>query len=305
MLPKTSIAEEFFNPLQYMQEQAAKNDEAKKRNPIPQNPTQSQQNFPVVGSQNQQRSIPNIYNFDFQNNQQVPQNQQNKQTKKQVNKGLKIEIDKNVKNPRTAIFDPKPATPNRLFSANLSKPVEFVSSNNLIKKPGSFYQAKGDLIYIRGKVTDSFGVPISGALIEMWQTNAAGKYQSLLDPNSEFIDVNFNMSGRAISDNLGNYHFLTIMPGFYLNRAPHVNMNIYHKEFGKIETEMYFEGHPRNNIDYEYLSYSDQEKHLLTAQVILSDIFDQYSPKLCTFNIVMEGIHKYKSFGRSLNANSI
>ncbi len=200
-------------------------------------------------------------------------------------------------NPRVAIFTPRPYTPNRLFSAELSKPENFVNSNNLIKKSGSFYQARGEVVHISGKVTDSFGVPISGAVIEVWQTNSAGKYQSLLESDSEFMDVHFNMSGKAITDNLGNYQFLTVMPGSYLNRAPHINANIYHEQFGKIETEIYFENHPRNKVDHEYLSYNEEEKELLTAKVKLSDMFNKKSYKICTFNIVMNGVHKYKSFG--------
>jgi protocatechuate 3,4-dioxygenase beta subunit len=155
----------------------------------------------------------------------------------------------------------------------------------------------GEVILVKGKVTDPFGVPISGAIIEIWQTNSAGKYQNLLEKNSNLIDSHFNMSGKAITDNLGNYHFLTIMPGFYLNRAPHININIYHKDFDKIETEMYFEDHPSNLEDYEYLSYSDRDKELLTANVRLSNIFYKNSEKICIFNIVMNGIHKYKNYG--------
>lgn len=195
------------------------------------------------------------------------------------------------------LFLPKEITPSRLFSAELSAPEKFATSNNLVRKPGSFYVAAGEIIYLKGTVTDSFGLPIDGAIIEIWQTNSAGKYQSLLEEGSDFIDKNFTMSGRAITDNMGNYYFVTIMPGFYLNRAPHINMNIYHEKFGKIETEIYFENHPRNLADYQYLAYSPKERQMLTAKVRLSDIFNSNSTKICTFDIVMNGVHQYKSFG--------
>lgn len=210
---------------------------------------------------------------------------------------LQSDFDPKANNPRQEIFLPKMPTPNRLFSAELSRPENFVNSNNLVKKTGSFYQAIGEVIHLKGQVTDAFGVPISGAIIEIWQTNSAGKYQSLLDKNSEFIDVNFNMSGKAITDNLGNYNFVTIMPGSYLNRAPHINMNIFHEQFGKIETEVYFENHPKNLSDYEYLSYNNEERKLLTAKVKLSNMFDPNSYKQCIFNVVMDGVDKYRSFG--------
>ncbi len=199
-----------------------------------------------------------------------------------------------------SLFTPKDPTPSRMFNANLSMPGYFETSNNLAKKVGAFYRAFGEIIFIQGKVTDSFNVPIFGAIIEIWQTNAAGKYHSLLEQNSEYIDKYFNMSGRAVTDNLGNYYFVTIMPGSYLGRAPHINMNIYHQKFGKIETEFYFENHPLNQSDYQYLSYSLKERKALTAKVRLSNITDSKSIKICTFNIIMTGTHDYKSFGGPL-----
>ncbi len=195
------------------------------------------------------------------------------------------------------LFEPKPATPTRLFSADLSMPEKFNTTNNLVQKTGSFYAAFGELINVQGIITDSFGLPIDGVVVEIWQTNSAGKYQTLLGKNSNLVDRNFNMSGRTITDNLGNYYFFTIMPGFYLNRAPHINFNVYHPQFGKLETEMYFEDHPKNNIDYQYLSYDEEDRKSLTAKVRLTDIFNSKSTKIVTFNIVMKGVHQYKSFG--------
>ncbi len=195
-----------------------------------------------------------------------------------------------------SIFTPKTPTPARFFSADLSMPDTFASTNNLAKKTGSFYRAFGEVIFLQGRVFDSFGVPIDNAILEIWQTNAAGKYHTLLEPNSEYIDKYFSMSGRAITDNLGNYHFITIMPGSSSGRAAHINMNIYHSRFGKLETEMYFADHPYNQNDYQYLSYPEEERRLLTASVHSSDMLNTKSIKLCTFNIVMKGIHQFKKY---------
>ena len=201
----------------------------------------------------------------------------------------------NLRTPPAA-FTPQKPTPSRFFAADLSMPDNFATTNNLAKKAGSFYRAFGEIIFLQGAVVDSFGVPIEGAVIEVWQTNAAGKYHTLLEPDSEYVDEYFNMSGRAITDNLGNYHFITIMPGANPGRAPHINMNIYHQKFGKIEAEMYFEDHPYNATDYQYLAYDEDERKLLTAKVVNSDILNPNSIKLCTFDITMRGTHQYKSF---------
>ncbi len=194
------------------------------------------------------------------------------------------------------VFTPLKPTPSRLFKASSSRPDKFFSSNNLAKKPGSFYRAFGEVIFLQGTVRDSFGVPISDAIIEIWQKNAAGKYHSLIDENSEYVDKYFNMSGKAITDNLGNYSFITIMPGGNEGRAPHINMDVYHPKFGKLETEIYFQYHPFNDSDYQYLSYSEEEQKVLTAKVEHTDILNTDSIKLCTFNIVLRGAHQYKRF---------
>jgi protocatechuate 3,4-dioxygenase beta subunit len=193
-------------------------------------------------------------------------------------------------------FEPRRPTPSRFFTADLSMPDTFAPTNNLAKKVGSFYRAFGEIIFIQGTVTDSFGVPIDGVKIEIWQTNAAGKYHTLLEPGSEYIDKFFSMSGRTITDNLGSYHFITIMPGSSPGRAPHINMNLYHEKFGKLSTEMYFENHPYNITDYQYLSYDETDRKLVTALVRSSDIMNPQSIKLCTFDIVLKGTQQYKRY---------
>jgi protocatechuate 3,4-dioxygenase beta subunit len=195
-----------------------------------------------------------------------------------------------------AAFTPQKPTPSRFFAADLSMPDTFSTTNNLAKKVGSFYRAFGEIIFLQGTITDSFNVPIEGAIIEIWQTNSAGKYHTLLEPNSEYVDKYFNMSGRAISDNLGNYHFITIMPGSSAGRAPHINMNIYHPKFGKLETEMYFDSHPYNESDYQFLAYEEEERKMITAKVQNSEVLNPKSIKLCTFNITMKGVQQYKKF---------
>jgi protocatechuate 3,4-dioxygenase beta subunit len=209
-----------------------------------------------------------------------------------------LELLKNVEEStlekNLAPFSPHTPTPSRLFTADLSMPETFGPTNNLAKKVGSFYRAYGEIIFIQGTITDSFGIPIHNAVIEIWQTNSAGKYHTLLENGSGYVDKFFSMSGRAITDNLGNYHFITIMPGATAGRAPHINMNIYHPRFGRLETEMYFMNHPYNFGDFQYMSYTDEERILLTANVRTTDILNPKSIKIATFNITLKGIHQYK-----------
>ena len=194
------------------------------------------------------------------------------------------------------LFNPMKQTPSVLMVDNLTKPEAFHKSNNLTRKAGSFKKAKGEPLYIKGKVTDAFGVPISNAKIKIWQTNSAGKYHSLLETYSTYLDPNFIMSGEANTDNLGNYEFITIFPGFYDDRAPHINLIISHDDFGIIETEFYFKNHPLNKTDPVYFAYPRQDRELLTADVRYLNKDNFKDGKVAVFNIVMDGIHAYKRY---------
>ena len=194
------------------------------------------------------------------------------------------------------IFNPLKQTPSALMFDNLSKPKEFNKNNNLTRKTGSFKLAIGEPLYIKGKVVDAFGVPIEGVIIKIWQTNSAGKYHSLLTKDSKYIDKNFIMSGQSITDNTGHYEFITIFPGFYDDRAPHINVIIAHKKFGLIETEIYFKDNPKNIDDPIYMSYPEEDRKMLTADIRYVDRNNITRGKIAEFNVVMDGLQQYKRY---------
>ncbi len=194
------------------------------------------------------------------------------------------------------IFNPIKQTPSALMFDNLSKPKEFNKNNNLTRKTGSFKLAIGEPLYIKGKIVDAFGVPIEGVIIKIWQTNSAGKYHSLLTKDSKYIDKNFIMSGQSITDNTGHYEFITIFPGFYDDRAPHINVIIAHKKFGLIETEIYFKDNPKNIDDPIYMSYPEEDRKMLTADIRYVDRNNITRGKIAEFNVVMDGLQQYKRY---------
>jgi protocatechuate 3,4-dioxygenase beta subunit len=194
------------------------------------------------------------------------------------------------------LFSPKQQTPDSKIPDLLAKPKTFEKSNNLRKKIGSFELAEGEILYIEGIVTDAFGVPITNAFIKIWQTNSAGKYHTLLDKDSEYIDHNFAMSGEANTDNLGKYGFITIFPGFYSDRAPHIHMLVHHPKFGTVETQVYFSNHKRNTKDPNYLVYNENEREMITANIEYVNKNNPKLGKIATFNITLDGVHQYKGF---------
>ena len=110
----------------------------------------------------------------------------------------------------------------------------------------------GHKILVYGTLKDQYSNPIEGALIEIWQANAAGKYLHPNDKTLTPIDPNFAGCGRCITQSDGTYDFFTIQPGPYPYpnrgvewRPMHIHFSVFGKSFGqRLITQMYFEGDP-------------------------------------------------------------
>ena len=82
-------------------------------------------------------------------------------------------------------------------------------------------ETAGERIRVEGFVYDGARKHIEDALIELWQANAAGRYQHPADDRDDVpLDPAFTGFGRCASDfKTGAYSFLTIKPG----PVPHPN----------------------------------------------------------------------------------
>ena len=125
--------------------------------------------------------------------------------------------------------------------------------NNLILNwTGGEAPAVGERILMHGQVIDELGRPVPNTLVEIWQANAGGRYRHKKDTYFAPLDPNFGGCGRTLTDDNGNYQFLTIRPGAYpwpnrVNdwRPMHIHVSIFGHSFGqRLITQMYFEGDP-------------------------------------------------------------
>lgn len=73
----------------------------------------------------------------------------------------------------------------------------------------------GERIYVHGRILDEDGMPVRGALVEVWQANAAGRYRHKVDDHQAPLDPNFTGAGRTLTDEKGRYSFKTVKPGPY------------------------------------------------------------------------------------------
>jgi len=117
-------------------------------------------------------------------------------------------------------------------------------------KPGE--SAIGQRIIVHGRILDERGVGVPGALLEVWQANAAGRYRHRNEGYIAPLDPNFGGCGRVITDENGYYRYRTIKPGPYpwpngVNdwRPAHIHFSVFGAGFAqRLISQMYFEGDP-------------------------------------------------------------
>ena len=108
----------------------------------------------------------------------------------------------------------------------------------------------GERIIVSGRVLDEDGRPAARTLIEVWQANAAGRYQHTVDQHNAPLDPNFEGSGHTLTDEQGNFRFITIRPGAYpwrnhynAWRPAHIHFSVFGPAFAtRLITQMYFPG---------------------------------------------------------------
>lgn len=118
-------------------------------------------------------------------------------------------------------------------------------------------EPQGERIIVAGKVLDEDGRGVPHALLELWQTNAAGRYRHSRDNHPAPLDPNFLGAGRAITDSEGNYRFVSIKPGAYpwrnhpnAWRPAHIHFSLFGQSFlTRLVTQMYFPGDPLLPLD--------------------------------------------------------
>ncbi|CAH6148915.1 Protocatechuate 3%2C4-dioxygenase alpha chain [Klebsiella pneumoniae] len=116
----------------------------------------------------------------------------------------------------------------------------------------------GERITIEGRVIDGSGTPVRDVLLEIWQANAAGRYNHPDDRQQQkAVDPAFRGWGRTCSDfTSGIWRFETIKPGPVVGRdgrlmAPHVNLWVVARGINiGLNTRMYFaDEHEANASD--------------------------------------------------------
>ncbi len=147
---------------------------------------------------------------------------------------------------------------------------------------------KGEKIAIEGIVYDGGGNPLKDVMLEIWQADANGVYNSPEDGRA--CDPNFTGWGRQPGDGAtGEFRFETIKPGATLFRdgktlqAPHIHVWVVARGINLgLNTRLYFEDEAEANA-------KDPVLNRIEAQNRVQTLIAKKSGSTYRFDIYLQG----------------
>jgi protocatechuate 3,4-dioxygenase, alpha subunit len=152
---------------------------------------------------------------------------------------------------------------------------------------------KGERVILEGRVIDGGGAPLRDVLLEIWQANAAGRYNHPADTSSGELDADFRGWGRAGSDfDSGLITFQTIKPGATFDKAgrrcaPHVNVWIVARGINiGLNTRIYFSDEAAANAADPVLNLIDPPAR---RQSLIAERGERGGQVVYSFTINLQG----------------
>ena len=156
-------------------------------------------------------------------------------------------------------------------------------------------ETKGERIRIEGRIFDGIGAPTRDILVEIWQANAAGRYDHPADRQEDkLLDPHFRGWGRTGTDfETGLYAFETVKPGPVAGRrghrpmAPHVNVWLAARGINiGLATRMYFSDEAEANAADPVLNIIEQP---IRRETLIAQRSERGGEVVYTFDIHLQG----------------
>lgn len=97
----------------------------------------------------------------------------------------------------------------------------------------------GTVLELSGRVLDTSGQPVAGALLEFWQAN----------PNGAYDNSGYELRGHQFTADDGTYTLETVVPGLYPGRTRHIHVKVQAPGGPVLTTQLYFPNEARNASD--------------------------------------------------------
>jgi protocatechuate 3,4-dioxygenase alpha subunit len=141
--------------------------------------------------------------------------------------------------------------------------------------------AIGERVSIEGRLIDGAGVPIQDAIVEIWQANAAGKYDHSEDAQDKPRDPNFRGFGRIPTDDRGRFRFTTIKPGVVpgpcgIDQSPHLVVSIFMRGLLRgLVTRAYFPNELQlaNDPILQFVDLERRKTLIMKSSIERADLF--------------------------------
>ena len=153
-------------------------------------------------------------------------------------------------------------------------------------------ETKGERILVKGRIFDGSGHPIKDALVEIWQADADGLYNSPEEKRGK-ADPHFVGWGRQPTDGTtGEYRFETIKPGRVPYKdgqpmAPHITFWIVARGINiGLHTRLYFGDEEAANAECPVLARIEHKVRLATLIAARSE---ENGMPTYTFDIHLQG----------------
>ena len=118
--------------------------------------------------------------------------------------------------------------------------------------------------------------PLSGVYVDLWHCDAEGNYSEYGGTqmqSTDYTDVHF-LRGRQMTDANGQVSFISIFPGWYNGRAPHIHLEVLDSNENSIRvTQIAF---PKDVCDTVYATtgYNGEANTLNANDNVFSDSLD-------------------------------
>ncbi len=150
-------------------------------------------------------------------------------------------------------------------------------------------RCEGERIRVVGRVLDGAGAPVTDVLIEIWQADAAGRYNHPEDAGGAEVEPDFTGFGRVVPDfATGVFSFETVKPGpDGHGQAPHLNLWLVARGINLgLNTRMYFGDEDKANGADPVLGRIDSATR---RQTLIAERDDTGTPPVYRLEIHLQG----------------